>query len=506
MSESNGGTNGAAAVADPGSAQAAIQAVANVAAGQRPFTIPAELAKKIAQARKGIGAVAKNGHNADQHYNYVQIEDVVQEAGRALAEASVIVMPGEPIRMETEDLRSGGGASGKLITVTFLVRVIDGETGEGYETEQIGMASDYPGDKALAKARSSMKKYFLADLLEIPLGDGTDAETTKHGKGGAKIKDDSPASDKQKDLVKKLIGEKNLPKPAKAAIVNFIGGSEPKKGPTSHAIDQLMNHDPLAFARECGWDGTVEEAATEPQPAPAEAPAEPEAAAPQPSGEAMALPEAEGEALVLFCREKGATAGELATVLRSIGINLPPTEDLSREQVIDAMKTVPVAQVARVKQMVMASYESKKAAAEAAEQAANPQADTEDAAATPAEPENTTTEVDPKSPLGKATEKVAALGYKSEFGNLSWLLFNTDQPGELDEGQLTRLTGLLDRAATVGIQQSSVAACIRNARESDLDVETRGERFEGWIANREQNAQATQAAQEAHDAAEGPQQ
>ncbi len=56
-----------------------------------------------------------------------------------MAEASVIVMPGEPIRMETEDLRSGGGASGKLITVTFLVRVIDGETGEGYETEQIGI-------------------------------------------------------------------------------------------------------------------------------------------------------------------------------------------------------------------------------------------------------------------------------------------------------------------------------------------------------------------------------
>jgi|GEM_PF-3020806 len=536
MSEANGnGTNGAAAVAEPGSAEASIAAVAAIQAKQRGFNIPVKLAVKLAEARSHVDPVAKNGRNKDQNYSYVQAEDVVKEAGKSLAEAKVIVMPPEPVEIEFSDLRSSGGSSGKFVKVKFAVRVIDGETGEGYETERVGTATDYPGDKAIYKAETGMMKYFLSSLLQIPLGDGeSDPETTQHGGGGARINDSSPASDKQKQLFKTLVGEKNLPKSAKKAIVDFVGGTEPKKGAISHAIDQLMNGDPLAFARECGWDGTVDEQPTddqpavadsdvppadpEPTPAPEDAPADAATDAPQETPPAEApqqqapqaderptVPQTEGQALVEFCREKGATRGELVTMLRSLGVDLPPDDQLTNEIVTYAVKNIAIADVARLKQMVAASAESKKAAQEAAEQDAAPQEQPE-ATEAPATEGNGTGEIDPKSPLGKTIERVSALGYKSEFGNLAWLLFDTDDTATLNETQLSNLTALLERASTVGIQPPSVAACIRSARESGQDVATRAERFEGWIAGREANAQATQEATEAHEAAEGPQQ
>lgn len=512
MSETNGkATNGAAAVADPSSTEASIAAVAAIQAKQRGFSIPAELAKKLTEARSQVEGVAKNGRNNDQGYAYVQAEDVVREAGKALANAKVVIMPPEPVEVQFEELRSGAGNSGKFVKVKFAVRVIDGETGEGYETERLGTATDYPGDKAIYKAETGMMKYFLSSLLQMPLGDGeNDPESTSHAGGGARINDSSPASNKQKQLFKTLIGEKNLPKSAMQAIVAFVGGNAPKKGAISHAIDQLMNGDPLAFARECGWDGQLDDQANDKPddpPATREDPATAEPAADTPPtqdvpqiDERPTVPQNEGQALVEFCRAKGATRGELVTMLRSLGADLPPDNELTNDMVTYAVKNVAIADVARLKQMVMASAESKKAAQAAATQ------EQSDPAEAPAPDSEATGEIDPKSPLGKTIERVSALGYKSELGNVSWLLFDASDTTTLDETQLGRLTALLERASTVGIQPPSVAACIRSARESGQDVSTRAERFEGWIAGREANAQAAQEASEAHDAAEGPQQ
>lgn len=508
MSESNG-TNGATAVADAGTVQEAIRSIEAVTPGDKPFSMPEELAKKLAVARESVGRVSKNGQNRDQNYSYVRAEDVVAEASAALNAAGVIVgAPGHQ-NIVFEDLSSRGGSSGKFVKVEFLFSVADKDTGKGYVTSRTGTATDYPGDKAIYKAETGATKYFLAGLLGMPLGDGNeDPETTVHGKGGSVNKgDSSPASDKQKDLFKKLIGEKNLPTSARAKVIEFVGGSTPKKGAISHAIDQMMNGDALAFARECGWDGVVETAPA-PENSQADHPAQPEPAAQEtPPAETPApvtppdahptAPENEGEALVQFCRDKGATMGELTVMLRSLGTDLPPDGEVTNDMVRYAVRNVAVANIARLKQMVMASAESKQAAAEA---------QTDNAAApAPAPAETETGEIDPKSPLGKATQRVSALGYKSEFGNLTWLLFDTDQPATLNEEQLTRLTGLLDRASRIGIQQSSVAACVREARKSDFSLEERADRFEGWISTREQNAQATQQAEQAHAAAEAPQ-
>lgn len=489
MSESNG-TNGAAAVSDKETAENAIRSVANVIPGDKPFSVPDELAKKLASARKKIEAVGKNGSNNDQNYKYVRAEDVVKAAGEALRNAEVIVMAPQLGEVNFEGLNSRGGASGKFVTAEFIFRVVDGETGKGFETRRIGTATDYPGDKAIYKAETGATKYFLAGLLQIPLGDGSeDPESTVHGGGGAVTSGDtSPASDKQKKLFKDLMAKQSaMPKPAKKAIIEFVGGTSPKKGAISHAIDQLMNQpDPLEFAKECGWDGTVEQETNESTSNPEDG-----------QTEGMTLPEAEAEALVEFCRSKKTKRGEILVMLRSLGVDLPPDDEITDHHVLAGVKAIPVAQVARFKQMVMAAAESKQAAAEA-EQPTADSAATADA--------TSETDVDPASPLGRAIEKIGGLGYKSEINNLTWLMFDQEAPNDLTEENLNQLVATLERANRIGIQRSSVATLIRKARETDSDVETRNERFQAWITQREENAADTQAANDAHNAAEASQQ
>ena len=108
----------------------------------------------------------------------------------------------------------------------------DGETGEGYATEKLGTATDYPGDKAIFKAETGATKYFLSALLSIPMGDGSDPETTDHGGGGAKVdrKSTKPASDKQKALFKDLMGKANL--------FEFVEDQEPDE--TIEKLNELV--------------------------------------------------------------------------------------------------------------------------------------------------------------------------------------------------------------------------------------------------------------------------
>lgn len=531
MSEQNG-TNGANAVEESPAVEATVQAVAAIQAKQRGFSIPAKLAVKLAEARSTIEPVSKNGRNKEQNYTYVQAEDVVAAAGKALAEAKVVVMPPEPVKVDVADLTSARNSNGKFFTVTFLVRVIDGETGEGYETERIGTASDYPGDKAIYKAETGMMKYFLSSLLQIPLGDGNDdPESTSHGAGGAvSSNDSSPASDKQKDLFKSLLKERqNMPKPARQAIVSYVGGENPKKGAISHAIDQLMNApDPLEFAKECGWDGTVED------PAPQEAPATEASATPQqdpvtppetteapavddtPFQESRPAPQeetpastgssdnGEGDHLIAFLREIGLNQGEVVQLLRAVGVALPPDEELTLEIVHDGVRSIPANETNRFRTMARGIIDAKDASSDAA-------TETDSTTAAPAEPEPAAPatapeeEVDPGTPLGAAIKELERMGYSHELAGATWLMFDTNEPATLPEEALNTMVGMLSRAHRVGIQAAQLSACIRGAREGNSDVKERAERFESWIANREDVAQQVQDANRASEDAEGPQ-
>jgi len=490
MSEVSG-SNGANGVVDTKTAQAAIKAVAVTQTGDRPFNIPQGLAQKLAKAKKAVQAVAKNGRNNDQNYSYVKAEDVVETARQALNENDVVVLPPAQISADFDKLESRSGNGGMFVKATFAFRVVDGETGEGVETMRVGTATDYPGDKAIFKAETGATKYFLSALLNIPLGDGNDPETTEHGGGGVSTVDrgsTKPATEPQKKMFKDKLKAADLPKPAVKAIVTKIGGKDPLKGPISEAIDRLVKGEGRALAKHCGWNGEVgdvtPEASTEADAGPAEDP------------ETIDAKHAEG--LLKLCREKQCQVGEVVTFLTTVGIEGPEGDERTKESVQASIGKLNKVQAAKFEAMVVSAAQANEAAT------ASSGADT--APAVPEAPTSTAKpEVDPHSPLGEAQKVAERLGFSHELGNVAWLLFDTENAESVPEGGLKAMTAQLTRAHAVGINAPSLGACTRHARESKAEVKDRSEQFEGWIKGREEKARQTAEADSAAAAAEGSQ-
>lgn len=485
------GSNGANGVVDPQTAQAAIKAVAAAPSGDRPFNIPEGLAQKIAKAKKAVQAVPKNGRNNDQKYDYVKAEDVVETARQALNENDVVVLPPAQISADFDKLESRSGNGGMFVKATFAFRVVDGETGEGVETMRVGTATDYPGDKAIFKAETGATKYFLSALLNIPLGDGNDPETTEHAGGGARTVDPSntkPATDPQKKMFKDRLKAADLPRPAVKAIVDNIGGEKPMKGPISEAIDRLVNGDGLGLAKDCGWNGEVEEAT--PAPVAAEA-------AEGPADDPKTIDAKHAEGLLTLCREKQCQVGEVVTFLTTVGVAVPEGDDRTKESVQASIGKMNKVQAAKFETMVVNAAQAKEAATASTEADAAP-APAE--AATEVKPE-----ADPNSPLGEAQKVAERLGFSHELSNVAWLLFDTENAESVPEAGLKSMTAQLERAHKVGINASSLGACTRQARESKAEVNQRSEQFEGWIKGREEKAQQTAEADSAAAAAEGSQ-
>ena len=493
------GTNGAPNTAvDPETAETAVRAVAAVVPKTKPFDIPKELAAKIAEAKSKVEAVAKNGRNNDQNYNYVKSEDVVDTARQALNEAKVVVLPPTLIREEFSDLSSRGGASGMFVKAWFDFRVVDGETGEGYSTEKLGTATDYPGDKAIFKAETGATKYFLSALLSIPMGDGSDPETTDHGGGGAKVdrKSTKPASDKQKALFKDLMGKANLPSPANKAIVAFVGGNEPKKGMISDAIDALMDGRGLEFAKEHGWDGTVEETPAD-DAAPADQSGEqtPQGDTPPADTAADTIDTKDAEALLKLCREKECKQGEVKVFLTTVGVTLPEGDDLTKDALHAAIGQMTQEQAGKFETLVVNAAQAKEASATAAD----PAPATDAPAEAPATPE-----IDPNSVHGALIKTAERLGFAHELENVSKLIFDSEVK-DLSEGAFDELSSLLERAHGCGISASSLGACVRQGLEGTDEVAVRNEKFVGWIKGTEDKVAATAQADAAAEAAEGSQ-
>lgn len=483
------GSNGAISAAGPRSARSAPAAAGVAVVGATPFDIPKELAERIAQAKSTVEAVAKNGRNNDQHYNFVKAEDVVETARKALNDAKVVVLPPTLVKEEFSDLSSRAGSSGMFVKAWFDFRVVDGETGEGYSTTKLGTATDYPGDKAIFKAETGATKYFLSALLSIPMGDGSDPEATEHGSDGAKVerKATRPASDRQKQLFRDLISKANLPRPANQAIVTYVGGKNPKKGAISDVIDSLMDGKGLEFARNHGWDKAAEEHT-------ARAPAKAE-------GEASTKIDAkDADALLKLCREKRCSSGQVAAFLTAVGVAVGKGDARTKESVKAALAEMSEDQAKRFETMVVNAAQAREAAGAADELA--PAAEQAPTGASPVEgaPE----EIDPESPHAKALKTVEELGYAHEFENVSRLYYDSSLT-ELEPSAINELVALLGRARSAGISAASLGACVRRGNGSGEEVTSRNRKFTDWIQGTEDmNAQAAKA-RVASDAAEASQ-
>lgn len=138
------------------------------------------LAAKIAKAALSVGGKLKaDKRNKEQNYNYISADKILAEAGQALAENGVAVIPATRTITVNQIDRGNGKARYDAITeMTFTVT--DGATAQ--VQDWCGMGSDYlTPDKAMYKAITSGHRYFLAKLLCI--GEGN--EDGEHENGEA---------------------------------------------------------------------------------------------------------------------------------------------------------------------------------------------------------------------------------------------------------------------------------------------------------------------------------
>lgn len=129
------------------------------------------LATKIADASVAVGALATDKRNAQQGYDYISADKILERCGDALAHAGVILIPAitaaDVLAVETRTSR--GDAIRYDADVSFAMTLSDGET--TLEFPWRGRGSDYAvPDKALYKAITSGHKYFLMKLLNVGVG------------------------------------------------------------------------------------------------------------------------------------------------------------------------------------------------------------------------------------------------------------------------------------------------------------------------------------------------
>lgn len=180
--------------------------------------LPTQLATKLAGARRSAKAIAKQGENKAQGYNYVRAEDVIAEAQRVLNRRKIIVTPSID-HVEFIPTQTGRGAAAQIAVVSMTYLVIDTDTGEQMVRTWAGTGWDSPGDKALYKAITGGTKYFYAALLGIPFGedpedDETDPPNGRHTKPAAEppphAKPDQPIDGKRVRQIGQRIGTLGL--------------------------------------------------------------------------------------------------------------------------------------------------------------------------------------------------------------------------------------------------------------------------------------------------------
>ena len=126
------------------------------------------LISKIAGASIKVGALATDKRNAQQGYDYISADKVLERAGDALAAAGVVIVP-SIVSEVTEAVKTDKGGTRYDSIVHFGMIVTDGET--QLEMPWCGRGSDYSvPDKAMYKAITSGHKYFLMKLLNVGVG------------------------------------------------------------------------------------------------------------------------------------------------------------------------------------------------------------------------------------------------------------------------------------------------------------------------------------------------
>jgi len=139
------------------------------------------LIAKIAKVSAKVGSLKTDKRNAQQNYDYISADKILEKAGDALAEAGIVITP-SIVAEKTEEV-SYTDSYNKAKTrydcvLDFMLKIEDGESEMSVEWR--GRGSDYAvPDKAFYKAITSGHKYFIMKLLNIGVGN-EDGEHENH--------------------------------------------------------------------------------------------------------------------------------------------------------------------------------------------------------------------------------------------------------------------------------------------------------------------------------------
>lgn len=132
-----------------------------------------ELARRLIRATSRVETLVRDGSNEFHHYRYPTIAQVREHANKALSDAGIALVP-SIVRVARAERTSAQGKAIALTSVEIEIAVCS-EDGL-FIARWVGESED-TGDKGIQKATSAAMKYFLSNLLLMPVSESeTDSE------------------------------------------------------------------------------------------------------------------------------------------------------------------------------------------------------------------------------------------------------------------------------------------------------------------------------------------
>jgi hypothetical protein len=165
------------------------------------------LISKLNKAMQTMGNVAKSGkmNEGGKNYSYMQADDIFGKLQDALADAGIAIIP-NITHANFTDVVSKSGSTGRHVVIDMEFQITDGT--DSFRSGWISEAIDY-GDKAITKAGTLGRKYFIISLFQLATGDSKDdpdsdnQEGSRVSRSGTAEKQPSPKSEpKQEPLPK----------------------------------------------------------------------------------------------------------------------------------------------------------------------------------------------------------------------------------------------------------------------------------------------------------------
>lgn len=139
-----------------------------------PSPTVANIAQAISAVMSEIGVVTKDGQNKFQNYKYAKMEDILQQLTPLIGKNGLAIIQTELDRSMFDN--------DSVIAVRYAFTIMH-KSGDVWPERPIqtgvSRCRDSKGgfdDKALNKAHTAARKYFLLALFQIPTGDEDDAD------------------------------------------------------------------------------------------------------------------------------------------------------------------------------------------------------------------------------------------------------------------------------------------------------------------------------------------